>query len=150
MIDFGSSGTSVDKPVFTDFMRQLLFVRGGMGGDVAALGRIVHQFTQVPDMTEELWAQKVQELHTATEGRSEGFFKGLLSAIFSKQGKVDTNFRLLLKSLASAGGHFDALGAALREKMMLVVARTQTENRSVTDLLSEYPGYEKIAQFLAA
>jgi|GEM_PF-1393654 len=150
MIDFGSSGTSVDKPAFTDFMRQLLFLRGGMGGDVAALGRILHQFTQVPDMTEELWAQKVQALHTANEAKAEGFFKGLLSAVFSQQGQVEPNFRLLLKSLASAGGHFDALGGALREKMLLAAARAQTEQRNVIEILFEYPGYEKIANVLAA
>ena len=52
-------------------MRQLLpFVRGGMGGDVAALGRIVHQFTQVPDMIQGVVGTKVQELQTATEGKS--------------------------------------------------------------------------------
>ncbi|MBP9710083.1 AarF/ABC1/UbiB kinase family protein [Patescibacteria group bacterium] len=158
LIDFGSAGRSVEvkvdqvsdyRPDFRDFVGQLLLLQGGFGDSapiVKRLGEILETYVAVPDMTADAWAERVQVLHD-THQETGPFFKGMMEEILSRKGKINREFKMLLKAFSAAGGHFDALKHYL-VRAFASLDSPSSDGSSVYDRFLAFPGMEKLKPVL--
>ncbi|MFA5076141.1 MAG: AarF/UbiB family protein [Patescibacteria group bacterium] len=152
LIDLGSFGRSIEKNQqgevvdhrgnFKEFLQNLLFMKLG-GGDTVRLGQIISQYVKLDGASPDSWAQLVGKLDQQNSAIGD-FFKELLKEVLAKKADTHPQFRLLLKSLASAGGHFDALSNYLARAYAEAIGKGQSDGRPVGQVLSEYPGMAKL------
>lgn len=108
-IDLGSVGHSYKEGDFDyrqDFADFITLFSGNSGPTPKAI-ELLEKFTALP------WGEEeVRELlaETAdTESRAKKIFYGILKRVTAAQGKLDNEFRYLLKTLATGAEHFDKL-----------------------------------------
>ncbi len=105
LIDLGSAGES--KPEFLELSAHLLMLKQGMGSP-ERVAEILATYAPA-SLSPAEWTSLVTETVEAGE-TVEDVFKELLARLLKATGgTMDQNLRYLLKALASAGGHFQAL-----------------------------------------
>ena len=134
LIDLGSAGES--KPEFLELSAHLLMLKHGMGSP-ERVAEILATYAPA-NLSPEEWTNLVTETVAAGE-TVEDVFKELLARLLKATGgTMDQNLRYLLKALASAGGHFQAL----QERIMTttinaaMVDGSTTESRQMAVLMS--------------
>ncbi len=156
-IDFGSVGRSVEvsadgvkdhRPAFRDFLRGLLLQKIGMG-DSGAMGQIIQDFVQVEGCDAKFWAEKVATI-SAEQKDVAGFFKSLLGEMLSRKARINRQFKLLLKSMAAGGSHFDALSKILTASFQDAMARSMQQGKPVGELLLQDPRLRGLKTFIDA
>jgi predicted unusual protein kinase regulating ubiquinone biosynthesis (AarF/ABC1/UbiB family) len=151
LIDFGSVGRSVEitpdkvmdhRESFKEFLGNLMFLKMNMG-DTKQLGKIVDQYVKLEGYDAEKWSEQIAQLNQEHATMGE-FFKELLSDILTKKAEINRQFKFLLKALAAAGGHFDALSNYLKTAISESIDKGVKQRKPIGEILLGYPGFHKL------
>jgi predicted unusual protein kinase regulating ubiquinone biosynthesis (AarF/ABC1/UbiB family) len=151
LIDFGSVGRSVEvtpekvidhRESFKEFLGNLMFLKMNMG-DSRQLGKIVDQYVKLEGYDADRWSEQIAKLNQDNATLGE-FFKELLSDILTKKAEINRQFKFLLKALAAAGGHFDALSDYLKTAISESIDKGVKQRKPIGEILLGYPGFHKL------
>lgn len=129
LIDAGSAGESKDKQRFgeavdarTDFLDfgvNLLLLKAGLG-DVNRVAEVIRKYTNTGDQN--YWQSEVSQALETSETIGDVFKEVLAEVLRVTEGKLDMDFRYLLKALASAGAHLEALRSKITAQVLKAFA----------------------------
>ncbi len=144
LIDLGSAGES--KPEFLELSAHLLMLKQGLGSP-DRVGEILATYAPA-NLSLAEWTNLVTE--TVAGGETvEDVFKEILARLLKATGgTMDQNLRYLLKALASAGGHFQALQERIMSTAMnaAMAEGATSESRQMAVLMS--PEVQKLLPLL--
>ena len=155
LIDFGSAGRSLEltdagredhREPFRDFLQNILLLRFQLS-DMQKLGRVLERYVKHPTFQAADWSQRITALNQKHQGVGK-FFQEFLSDLLGQQAEIHPQFRLLLKSLAAAGAHLDALATTIAGAISTALARAASEGRPILETLFEHPTMKKLQPFL--
>lgn len=148
-IDFGSSGRSVERRAsdtvdhrqsFKEFLQSIILMKIGAGNSAERLAGIIARYVEVEGRDQKFWQEKVTQLQQA-QPEIGHFFKDLLGEILGEHGKVDRQFKMLLKGLAAGGGHFEALSEQLALSMFQAMQESLKTGVPVGTVVSRQGGF---------
>ncbi len=156
LIDAGSTGESKEKQRFgeavdarTDFLdfgMNLLLLKSGLG-DVDRVAEVIRKYTNTGDQN--YWQTEVRKALEKSETVGDVFKEVLAEVLRVTEGKLDVDFRYLLKALASAGGHLEALRSKITGHVLTSFASMDTPGALPPQMvLMQAPEIQKLLPLL--
>lgn len=144
LIDVGSAGNS--HPEFLELSAHLLLLKQGIG-DASRVADILSVYAP-SSLTRAEWTQLVEGAVSESETMEETFKEILARLLKATNGSIQPDARYLLKALASAGGHLQALRERLMRTFAEAAVHAQTTGESPQTVLLRSPEVQKMLPIL--
>jgi hypothetical protein len=141
-VEVTPEGVRDHRTVFREFILNIILLKLQLG-DANKLGEIVNEYVKAEGYTAKTWADRIVELEHTQENIGS-FFKELLSEMLAKQAEIHREFKMLLKAMASAGGHFDALGNRVTSVLGEAAAEAMDKGTPIGETFFRRPDFQKL------